>query len=84
MSPLSTVARAFVEGFSDSNADAKRAVYADTLATLVAFVFALFLVAFIGKLLWNGVVVDLFSFAKPAKSWIQVLGLMIFVNLISP
>jgi hypothetical protein len=42
------------------------------------------LIAFVGKLLWNNVIVELFSFAKPAKSFWQVIGLMIFLALIKP
>ncbi len=84
MSPLGSAARAVIEGMSDSGGDAKRAVYADTLAAFVAFILALTILAFIGKLLWNGVVVELVSVAKPAKNLFQILGLMILINLLFP
>jgi hypothetical protein len=84
MSALTSCARAVIEGMSDSGSDSKRGVYADTLAVLLAFIIALVVLSFIGKLLWNGVVVDLFSFAKPAKSFMQIVGLMVFANLIRP
>ena len=32
----------------------------------------------------SNVVVDLFEFAKPARSFWQILGLMVFVSLIRP
>ena len=84
MSVISSAARAVVEGFSDSGPAMKREVYANSAATLVAFVIAFVIIAFVGKLLWNNVVVDLFSFAKPAKSFWQIIGLMIFVSLVHP
>jgi hypothetical protein len=84
MSAIQSVARAAVEGFADTAPNAKREVYADSVAVLLAFFFALFILAFVGKLLWNGVVVELFSFAKPARSFWQIIGLMIFINLIRP
>lgn len=84
MSVISSAARAAVEGFSDSGPAMKREVYANSAATLVAFVLAFVILAFVGKLLWNNVVVDLFSFAKPAKSFWQIIGLMIFLSLVHP
>ena len=84
MSPLSSCARAVVEGMSDSGADSKRQVYADTISIVLAFIVSLFILAFIGQLLWNNVVVDLFTFARPAKSFLHVIGLMLFVNLVFP
>jgi hypothetical protein len=47
-------------------------------------VIATIILAFVGKLLWNGVVTQLFSFAKPATSFWQIIGLMIFINLVRP
>jgi hypothetical protein len=86
MSPLYAGARALVQGFSDYGAgsDSSRDVYMDTLSVILAFTLSLVILAFIGQLLWNNVVVDLFSFAKPAKSFLHILGLMVFVNLLLP
>ena len=86
MSPLYAGARALVQGFSDygTGSDSSRDVYMDTLSVILAFVISLVILAFIGQLLWNNVVVDLFSFAKPAKSFLHILGLMVFVNLLLP
>jgi hypothetical protein len=84
MSAITSACRAAVEGFADTAPNVKREVYADTVATLLAFVLAFFIVAFVGKLLWNNIIVELFSFAKPAKSFWQVIGLMIFLALIKP
>ncbi len=84
MSALYSGCRAAIEGFADTAPAVKREVYADTVAMLLAFVVAFVILAFVGKLLWNNVVVDLFSFAKPARSFWQIIGLMIFMNLVRP
>lgn len=84
MSAIQSACRAAVEGFADTAPNAKREIYADSVSVLLAFVLAFVLLAFVGKLLWNNVVVDLFSFAKPAKSFWQIIGLMIFINLVRP
>jgi hypothetical protein len=80
---FTSACRAVVEGMSGSPEAAKRKdSYVELIAVLVAFVITLIILAFIGQLLWNNVVVDLFTFAKPAKSVWQILGLFIFVSLI--
>ena len=84
MSAIQSACRAAVEGFADTAPNAKREIYADSVSVLLAFTLAFVLLAFVGKLLWNNVVVDLFSFAKPAKSFWQIIGLMIFINLVRP
>ncbi len=84
MSAIQSACRAAVEGFSDTAPNVKREVYADSVAVLLSFVLAFVILAFVGKLLWNNVVVDLFSFAKPARSFWQIIGLMLFVSLIRP
>jgi len=84
MSAITTACRAAVEGFSDTAPNVKREVYADTIAALLAYTLAFILIAFVGKLLWNNIVVELLSVAKPAKSFWQIIGLMIFVTLIRP
>jgi len=84
MPALQSACRAAVEGFSDTSPVQKREVYADSVSMLLAFTLAFVILAFIGKLLWNSVVVELFSFARPAKSFWQIIGLMIFVGLIIP
>lgn len=86
MSLLNSAARAAVEGFTSGSQDPvkRKDVYTDLLAVLLAFVVSLILLGFVGQLLWNNVVMDLFSFAKPARSVWQIIGLMIFVSLIRP
>jgi hypothetical protein len=86
MALLGSACKAAVEGFAGSNEDPakRRAVYTEVLATLLAFIISLVILGFVGKLLWNNVVIELFSFAKPARSFWQILGLMVFISLVNP
>jgi hypothetical protein len=81
---VQSACRSAVEGWADVPAVRKREVYTDTLSVLLAFVIAAVILAFVGKLLWNNVIVDLFEFAKPARSFWQILGLMVFISLVRP
>ena len=77
--------RAGVEGFLDQgNAEYRRRAYMDLASVVLTYVIAILVLSFVGKLLWNEIIVDLFSFAKPARSIWQILGLMIFVSLLIP
>lgn len=80
---LASTTKAAVEGFlGTGNAEYRRAAYVDFTSMVIAFVIAIVILGFVGKFLWNGVVVDMLSFAKPVKSVWQILGLMVFVSLI--
>ena len=82
---VNAAAKATVEGFVGmTSSERRRDAYVDFLAAFIAFVLALVLLGFIGKYLWNYVIVDLVSFAKPVKSFWQIIGLMLFVSLIHP
>ena len=85
MALIGSACKAAVEGFAGTSEDPtkRRAIYTEVLASLLAFVIALVILGFVGKLLWNNVVVELFTFAKPARSFWQILGLMIFVSLVN-
>ena len=85
MGILNIATRAAVEGFtSTNNSDRRREAYVDFVAFVLAFIIALVIIGFLGKYLWNEVVVDLFSFAKPARSLWQIVGLMFFLAIIMP
>ncbi len=86
MSIITSAASALVEGFTSTNQDPvkRRQVYAELISVLLAFIIALVILGFVGQLLWNNVVVDLFTIAKPARSVWQILGLMVFISLIRP
>ena len=83
---LFNATRALVEGLSPNSSDpvTSRSTYAEFLAAMLAFAVTIVLIAFLGKYLWNEVVVDLISVAKPAKSMWQVLGLFVFISLVCP
>ena len=73
-----------VDAFTDMpGSDSKRReVYMDLVSTLLSFIVAVVILAFVGKWLWNNVVVDLVSIAKPARTIWQILGLMVFISLV--
>jgi hypothetical protein len=80
---LTSMVRAGLEGFvNPEDSVSKKDAYVGFAAQLIAFVLALVILSLVGKLLWNGVIVDLFSFAKPARSYWQILGLFVFTSLL--
>ena len=82
---VNSASKAAVEGFVGLNSSEKRRdAYVDFVSFVIAFVIVIIILGFIGKWLWNEVVVDLFNFAKPARSFWQIIGLMLFVSLIYP
>ena len=82
---LSSVCKAAIEGFTgSSDSKEKRNAYVEFLSFFLSFLLAMIILGFAGKLLWNEVVVELFTVAKPAKSVWHIIGLMIFVALIAP
>lgn len=76
---------AAIEGMTNGkDSDRKRDAYVEFLSVFLAFLLAFIILGFVGKLLWNSVVVELLTIAKPAKSFWQIVGFMIFVALIHP
>jgi hypothetical protein len=85
MGLVNVATKAAVEGFSgNETSERRRESYVEFVSFLLAFIIALVIVGFLGKYLWNEVVVDLFSFAKPARSLWQIVGLMFFLALVYP
>ena len=83
MALISAATKAAIEGFQGNDDPARRReTYTELLAILLAFVISLVILGFVGKLLWNNIIVELFTFAKPAKSFWQISGLLIFVSLL--
>ena len=79
--------RSAVEGYTNpGGAEAYKAppAYAEAIAAILAFVLTVILVSLVGLWLWNYSVVPLFEFARPAKSVFQILGLMLFLAIMSP
>ena len=80
---LQNLVRSSLEGFvNPEDSVSKKQAYVEFAAGLISFVLALVILSLVGKLLWNGVIVDLLSIAKPAKSYWQILGLFIFTSLL--
>jgi hypothetical protein len=72
-----------VQGFANpENSKEKKDGYVQLVIALLTFFLSLIILSLIGKLLWNSVVVDLLSVARPAKSFWQILGLYIFSALL--
>lgn len=78
---LFDLCRAGVEGMSDMSGSNRREVYKDLVASIIALVIAITIVAFVGKWLWNNSVAELFTFARPVRSVWQIIALMLFVSL---
>jgi hypothetical protein len=79
--------RAAVEGFTNpGGTEAYRPayVYTEAIASILEFFIAVAILAFAGLWLWNFSVVPLFEFARPAKSVFQIIGLMLFLAIMSP
>lgn len=55
--------------------------YKDLVASILAFILAIFIIAFIGKHVWNSVMPQLFTIARPVQSCWQIIGLLILVSL---
>jgi hypothetical protein len=85
MGLVNVATKAGVEAFvGTQNSQSRRDAYVEFVAFLLAFIISLVLLGFLGKWLWNEVVVDLFSFAKPARSLWQIVGLMFFISIVNP
>jgi len=85
MGLLNSTAEGFVSSMmTGQRPDKRQDSYVTFLGAILAYLVALILLAFVGKLLWNSVVVDLFTVVKPAKSIWQILGFMILVSLMHP
>jgi hypothetical protein len=83
MRVVSTVLRPVVQGFANPSSEKKEGL-TDLLVLLLSLFLSILLISLVGKLLWNSVIVDLFAFAKPAKSFWQILGLLLFLAIILP
>lgn len=59
----------------------KENVTIDLLASLISLLLVLVIISFIGKLLWNDILVVLIPSIKPAKSIWQIIGLYILASL---
>jgi hypothetical protein len=73
-----------LEGFvNPGHSQNKNESYMEFAALMISFVISLVILSLIGKLLWNGVIADLFTIVRPAKTFWQILGLFVFVSLLN-
>jgi hypothetical protein len=79
---LKELCRAGVEGMSDMSGSNRRDMYKELVASILSLIIAILIVAFVGKWLWNNSVVELFTFARPARSVWQIIALMLFWALV--
>jgi hypothetical protein len=78
------VIRKAVEGFANPDDSSAVETYAEIVATIIYFLFAIVIIALFGKSLWNSSIVELFSIAKPARSAWQLISLFIFIIIMAP
>lgn len=77
------VVNAVVQGFMNpADSKEKKDGYVELVVVLLSLFISMVILSLIGKLLWNSVIVDLFAFARPAKSFWQILGLFLFTGLL--
>jgi len=86
---ISQIVGGAVEAFVDvdgtgpeGSKKAMRSAVVSAVSGILSLIVAVLLVALVGQYLWNSVVVDLFTFARPARSIWQIIGLVIFIALI--
>ncbi len=66
------------EQFTDVN---KTTAFIISLMIIIVWIL---IVLFVGKFLWNDVLCEIVSFAKPVKSVFQILGLFVLLEIIAP
>jgi hypothetical protein len=79
---IKDLCRAGVECMTDMSGSGKKDMYRDVVASIMALLLSILIVAFIGKYLWNTTVAELFTFARPVQSVWQIIGLMLFISLL--
>ena len=80
---LNAAVKSGLEGFvNPDNSPAKKDSYIELASVLIAFAISLIILSLIGQLLWNNVIVDLFTCVRPSKSIWNILGLFVFISLV--
>ena len=78
---LRDLCRAGIDCVSTPDGPEKRMGYREVIVSILAFILAIFIIAFIGKHIWNSVMPQLFTFARPVHSYWEIIGLLILVSL---
>lgn len=79
---IKDLCRAGIGCMSDMSGSAKKDMYKDVVASLMALLLSILIIAFVGKYLWNTTVAELFTFARPVQSVWQIIGLILFISLV--
>ena len=80
---LNAAIKSGLEGFVNPNNSAeKKDSYIQLAAILITFIISLVILSLVGQLLWNNVIVDLFTCVRPAKDIWHILGLFVFISLL--
>ena len=79
---IKDLCKAGVESMTDmSGPHGRKQMYSELIASIIALMISITIIAFVGKWLWNTSVAELFTFAKPVRSAWQIIGLMLFLAL---
>ena len=79
---IKDLCRAGIGCMTDMSGPGKKDMYMDVVATIMALLLSIVIVAFVGKYLWNTTVAELFTFARPVQAVWQIIGLMLFISLV--
>jgi len=79
---LQSLSYACVESMTDVSGTMTREKYKDAVASLLALVLAIVIIAVVGKFLWNMTMPELFTFARPVQSCWQIIGLILLLSLL--
>ena len=78
---LRDLCRAGMDCVSNEPGPEKRAGYKELVVSILAFIIAMFIIAFIGRFLWNNSMVQLFTCVRPVQSVWQIIALLLLVSL---
>jgi hypothetical protein len=79
---LRDLCRAGVEGMTDMSGAGQYQMYKELVASILALVLSIAIVAFVGKFLWNTTVAELFTVVRPVRSAWQIIGLLLLMALL--
>jgi hypothetical protein len=78
---LINLCAAGVEAMTDMSGSGKMQFYKQTIASIIALIVSIIIIAFVGQWLWNCTAVELFTFVRPVRSAWQIIGLMLLFSL---
>jgi len=81
---LQNMVRAAVSNYysNQSGGGAQQVSHADLAVLMITGLIVVFLLAFIGKYLWNEYLVKYVTICKPVDSWLDLLALVLLFNIL--